>query len=234
MRTKTLLLTASIMAAGLGASMAQVYSVNAVGYVNVPVVNGYNLIANPLNGTNNNSINVVIPKATDSSFLYAWNEAGQTFNQALTYFDFGASPDTGWYDGDNLSTKSLPPGKSFFFVNSGPAGTLTFVGEVPQGPALTNSIVANFGFYSHIVPQQIGLDATGFPGSDSMFLYFFNPGTQHYNQALTYFFFGPGNVDNGWYDGDNKVDPTPAVAQGFLIFNPSGATRQWVRSFSVN
>ena len=230
MRTKTLLLTAAVFATGLSASMAQVYSVNAVGYVNVPVLPGYNLIANPLNGTNN-SINTVIPKANDSSFCYIWNEGSQIFNQALTFFDFGVSPDTGWYSGDNLATDVLKPGKAFFIVNPGSQATLTFVGEVPQGN-LTNGIVAGNGFYSHIVPQKIGLTASGFPGNDSMFLYFFNPTNQQYRQALTYFDFGA-SPDTGWYDGDTQVDPAPEVAQGFLINNPS-SPRSWVRSFSVN
>src|SRR5437763_15367210 len=61
MRTKTLLLTAAVLAAGLGASVAQtVFSVNAVGYVNVTIKPGYNLICNPLNGSNN-VISTVMP-----------------------------------------------------------------------------------------------------------------------------------------------------------------------------
>ncbi len=54
MRIKALLCAAAL-AAGAVSSMAQsnVYSLNIVGYVNVPLVTGFNLIANPLdNGTN--------------------------------------------------------------------------------------------------------------------------------------------------------------------------------------
>ena len=33
----------------------------------------------------------------------------------------------------------------------------------------------------------------------------------------------------------DKIDPTPAVGQGFLIFNPSAnGIQQWGRTFSVN
>src|SRR5688500_15579957 len=58
MRTKTLLLTAALSAAGIATSMAQapVYSVNAVGYVNTPLVPGYNLISNPLDNKTGNDI----------------------------------------------------------------------------------------------------------------------------------------------------------------------------------
>jgi hypothetical protein len=48
MRTKTLLLTAALCAAGIATSKAQVYSVNAVGYVNTSLLKGFNLVSNPL------------------------------------------------------------------------------------------------------------------------------------------------------------------------------------------
>src|SRR5437588_10363094 len=55
MRTKTLLLTAALSAAGVASSMAQgtVFSVNAVGYVNTTVGPKFSLIANPLTASDN-------------------------------------------------------------------------------------------------------------------------------------------------------------------------------------
>ncbi|HWN94592.1 MAG TPA: hypothetical protein VNT99_06150, partial [Methylomirabilota bacterium] len=99
MRTKTLLLSAAVLAAGLAASTAQsVYSVNAVGYVNIVVTNGYNLITNPLNGTNNN-INTIIPVAPQDSIVLRWSNQNQNFASADTYFDLGDPALNGWYDG---------------------------------------------------------------------------------------------------------------------------------------
>src|SRR6478672_7317898 len=46
MRTKTLLLTAALAAVGVSSSMAQVYSVNVVGYVNKSVPKGFYMLAN--------------------------------------------------------------------------------------------------------------------------------------------------------------------------------------------
>src|ERR1700691_3524535 len=64
MRTKTLLLTAALVAAGVASSMAQsnVYSLNIVGYVNIPVTKGnLYLLENPFDtGTGNNITNVVV------------------------------------------------------------------------------------------------------------------------------------------------------------------------------
>lgn len=78
MRTKTLLLTAVVAAAGLASSMAQVYSVNVVGYVSTPLVAGQNaLVSNPLNnGTN--TLNDLVGSLPAKSSAQLWNGAGYT------------------------------------------------------------------------------------------------------------------------------------------------------------
>jgi len=224
MRTKTLLLTAAVLAVGLGASVAQsVFSVNAVGYVNVPIVPGYNLIANPLNGTNN-LINTVIPAAAlpNDTECLTWNPVTQDFNQ-VDFVDTGV-----WLDQNFVPSPTLlNPGEGVFIhhVHAGNF-TLTFVGDVPQG-ALTNTVNHGFDFKSSIVPQSVGLSTIGFPGVQDMQFQTFNPTIQDYDQPYTF--------DGGiWVDPSfNPADPTPAVAQGFLITNPGGA-QKWGRTFSVN
>ena len=80
MRTKTLILTAALAAAGIATSKAQtVFSVNAVGFVNVPLTPGYNLFCNPLNATNN-SIQSLITALPNGTLLLTWNSAIQDFN----------------------------------------------------------------------------------------------------------------------------------------------------------
>src|SRR5688572_23815862 len=128
MRTKTLLLTAAVLTAGLAASVAQsVYSVNAVGYVNKSLVAGYTLISNPLNGTNN-LLSTILPVVADGTFILKWNAASQTFSDPSQYYD-----GLGW-----LPDATLNPGEGAF-INAPAATTVTFVGEVPQGN-LTNQI----------------------------------------------------------------------------------------------
>jgi len=235
MRTKTLLLTAAVFAAGLAASMAQVYSVNSVGYVNVPVVKQYNLVSNPLNGTNNN-VNTVIPVAADGSIVLQWNPASQSFANSTTYFDVGDPAINGWYNGEDRSTMTLPPGQAFFLFNpaSGTITNLTFVGEVPQGTNLTVSVAYKYGFYSSIVPQAAPLSALNFPVRDGMTYDIWNATAQGYTGHITYYDVGDPLV-NGWYDGaDNKYDPAVAVGGGVLIFNPHVGGDSWVRSFNVN
>src|SRR4051812_16300088 len=87
MRTKTLLLSAVALAAGLLSSQAQsnVYSVNVVGYANITLQPGYNLISCPLLNSNND-VNTVLavttPTIDDNSGLFTWDNAGQSFNQS--------------------------------------------------------------------------------------------------------------------------------------------------------
>jgi hypothetical protein len=211
MRTKALLLTAALGVVGVAAASAQsVYSVNAVGYVNKSLVANFNLISNPLNGTNNN-LSTILPVLPDGAQILTWNPAVQQFNDASVYFDgFGWVPDS-----------ALPPGQgAFLFMPS--AGTATFVGEVPQGN-LTNAIPSNFSLISHIVPQSIGIEATGLPSVDGDQVLFWNSGTQQFADAFVYF------DGFGWVPSD----PTPQVAEGFFYFN-AGTPRAWGRTFSVN
>jgi len=234
MRTKTLLLSAAVFAAGLALSTAQsVYSVNSVGYVNKPVLAGYNLIANPLNGTNNN-VNTVIPVALGDSLLYKWDKVAQHFGtRPDTYYDVGDPNLNGWYDPDLAkSTNVVNPGEGVFLYSPA-ATTLTFVGEVPQG-TLANPIAQNYGFYSSIVPQSAGLSTMNFAGVADMLYQGWNPTNQHYLQPLTYYVVPEDHSQDGFYDDQlNKVDPAPAVGEGFLLYNPSGAY-SWSRTFSVN
>ncbi len=54
MRTKTVILIAAVCAAGAATSMAQVFSVNAVGYVNKVIpAGGFAMVSNPLRAATN-------------------------------------------------------------------------------------------------------------------------------------------------------------------------------------
>src|SRR5437773_11497511 len=79
MRTKTVLLVAALSAAGVATSMAQVFSVNAVGYVNkiIPKGNKLALISNPLDaGAGNNTIGNLFKGAQDGTQVYKFTGAG--------------------------------------------------------------------------------------------------------------------------------------------------------------
>src|SRR5436190_21900702 len=109
MRTKTLILSAVLSAAGIASSLAQVYSVNAVGYVNQTFTRaGFYIITNPLNN-GNNQISTVISSAPDSTTVYRFNSATGFGDPALFV---QAVP--GWFNSTGPATDVLAPGEAFF------------------------------------------------------------------------------------------------------------------------
>jgi hypothetical protein len=215
MRTKTLLLTAAVVAAGALASQAQVYSVNAVGYVNTPVTVGYKLIANPLN-TTNNSIGALLPTPPDFTTLYKWNESSQGFEIATYFFGSWDHPEF-----------TLNPGEGA--VISVPENyTITWVGEVLQGTAasgiLSNSVPTAYSIRSSKVPQGGTLTTLAFPTPNEFdTLYKWNVPAQGYD-IYTYFF--------GEWSGPQPGEPSIGVGESF--FYSGNGTLTWNRTFSVN
>lgn len=221
MRTKVLLGLAAL-AVGLSTSIAQnVYSLNVVGYYNVSVKGnaGLTLVANQLNnGTN--GISQVIP----TSALGA---------QVLTFVNNDYNVDvydgTAWLDNNtgNPSTTVLPPGKGFFYSTAAgaAAGTVTFVGEVPQG-AVNLTLPAALALVGTTTPQALELSsANGFPQVvGSQVLYFDNT----INDYVVYV-----NDGTQWLDNNtgNPVALTPAVGQGWFWQSLTAAA--WNRNFTV-
>jgi hypothetical protein len=224
MRIKTLLLTAGLVAAGVATSMAQsnVYSLNVVGYVNLTVVPGYNLIANQLDVDGIDNVNVALTNGVpDQTQLSQFTGAG--FTSPIIYY-----AGYGWFDQNfNAATNTVYPGKPFFLYNSGTTtNTVTLVGTVLQS---TNSfaISAGYGFYSVVPPVASDLDTNAFPAEDQMQYTTFTAGHGYTSPYIYY-------AGYGWFDQNfNQVFPTPAVGTGFVIYNPDSATN-WVQSFTVN
>jgi hypothetical protein len=131
MRTKTLLLSAVALAAGLLSSQAQsnVYSANIVGYVSVTnAANQYTLLANAMdNGTND--LASLFSSLPNGSQVLVWTGSGYQSSTKL-----GA-----W-----TPNFVVPPGKGFFLKTT-VAATNTFVGSVAvaNGASVTNALGAN-------------------------------------------------------------------------------------------
>ena len=211
MRTLKALLCLSALAGGLAVSQAQnVYSLNVVGYVNVPVVGNaagyYTMVANPLNAANN-TIGALLPAPPDFTALYKYTGTGF----AIATFFFGS-----WDDG----TFTLNPGEGCIIGANTPF-TATFVGEVMQGK-LTNSYPAGYSIRGSMVPQAGTLTALGLPGtqlSDFDTVYQFNTATQGYD--ISTWFFG------AWSPSE------PTLKVGEAIFLNVATAGQWIRDFTV-
>jgi len=214
MRTKTLLLTAALCAAGAATSMAQVYSVNMVGYINQSIPAGFSMIANQLNNSPDNRIASLFPAPADQTRIYKFNPASGGFIIA-EYAD-------GEWSAPGL-TETLSPGEGAY-IFAPAAFTHTFVGEV----MLTSSVnlPAGFSMIGSTLPQSLPLTGTppaglGYPIGDGDRIYRFNPATGGFLIAEF--------ADGEWSTG---APPTPNIGEAFYAFN-NGAAKSWNRTFSV-
>lgn len=209
MRTKALVLAAALAAGTALTTMAQtVYSINAVGYVNLAIPAGFSMIANPLN-TTNNTIASLIPNPPEDTILYKW--LGSSY--AVASFSFGE------WDNPNIT---LNPGEGCF-IKPPTAFTNTFVGEVVQSPngttPLTNSYPAGFSMRASIVPQAGTAVELNLVVPEDTFVY-------KYNNAN-------GNFDVFSYSfGEWDTMPSFKVGEAFWLRSPSAG--QWTRTFTVN
>jgi len=153
MRTKTLL-CAALLAASAATTMAQsnVYSLNVVGYIQVPIKGGFsfNMLANPLNNTNND-INNLFQNGGDGDQIQTWDANIQDVGSTYTYSAFSHA-----WDGNRI----IKPGEGFFYFNQNNDYTNTFVGDVIQGSYVNPvGIKANFSF--NMIGSSIPLGFSG-------------------------------------------------------------------------
>ncbi len=219
MRTKTLLLTAAALAAGLATSVAQsnVYSVNVVGYVNVTLTNGFTLMGNQLDldgtGLNNNVNTVFSTNLPSGANVFAFT--GGAFAPNATY-----GSKSGWSGGTNYVNAALAPGRGVF-VQLPSAKTITLVGNVMQG-GLSNSYPAGYSVISSMVPQG-GLIQTdlGYVPVSGVNIFRYNPAIQNYAPNYTW------GTKSGW----SPSQPTLNIGEAVFVQSPSASA--WVRNFTV-
>ena len=233
MRTKALLLAAAFAAAGVATSMAQVYSVNAVGYVNKTLTPGFTLVSNPLLAADNTIqtlFNNFQGGVRDGTTVYKFSNGG--------FLTAGFDEIGGW--GGAGATATLVPGEGAFVFIPNPTGgeaankVLTFVGEVPQNQTST-PLPKGFSMKSSVVPQQVRPDnvkntdgsSANIPAADGDTIFRWLPASKGY-KSYSFTQFDPGTPGD-W------SEPLPAfdVGEAFYYFRLGPATT-WNRTFSVN
>jgi hypothetical protein len=209
MRTKTLLIAAAALVAGVASSEAQVYSANIVGYVNAIIpANQLTLVANPLDdGTNTiTSLGAGLP---NKSQVQIWNGAGYN----------GSSKAAGAW------TVNLPiPVGTGFFVKSPTAITNTFVGNVvtPTGGSATNSLPAgSLVLVGSMIPYSGDLTDTNL-----------NLGPSLPNKSQIQVWNGTGFVGSSKAAGSWTVPFTLTVGEGFFV--KSASATNWVQTLPAN
>jgi len=219
MKTKTLLLAGLVCAASAVPSMAQVFSLNAVGFVNITVVPGFNMIANPLNADGTNGLDTIMPTVPKFCQLFK-------FNPNTGSYDVAQRGTTSW-----ASPLTASPGEGFFFKNPYTTNiVLTFTGSINQG-TLTTPLPAGFSMASSQVPQS-GLLATdlGFPAVKFDQVFTFDPVASAYNVYQVQSVSVNGGVSTATWSAAGE--PLVAIGQGFFVRKV--ATTTWTRTFSVN
>lgn len=216
MRAKALLLTAAISVAGLATASAAVYSVNAVGYINVSVAAGtFQIVANQLDNGNGNDLRDLLPTPPAGTTVYKWTGTGYDI---LSYDDLDAA----WLPA--TTDISLNPGEAAFFRAPGGSDVdITFVGEVMQGSLqVTYPGGNNFSMISSIVPQEAAIDVLGFVAAAGDTIYQYDPSTGSY--AINSY----DDLDAAWLPNT----PVIGVGEGFFLRSPNGGN--WTRDFDVN
>jgi len=223
MKAKTLLLAVAAVAAAVS-TQAQVYSVNAVGYVNRTLVPGYNMVSNPLNAADN---------TVGALFM---NFQGGPVQGTTVYKLVGSGFQTSRYDdldgfySGQATTQTVLPGEGVFVLLPGSASkTLTFVGEVVQGPT-TTPLPRGFSIKASVVPQAVKPDALGagsIPAAQGDVIYRYNTTTKGFDS------YRYDDLDAAW--SRNGVQGLPAfdVGEAFYYLRVGAATN-WTRTFSVN
>ena len=227
MKAKALILAASFSVAAISCSFAQVYSVNAVGYVsqNVPA-NGLNIISVPLNGTNN-QLNTVLPlpNGYDGTIIYRFDVPTQNYLDPIQWVQ-----DFGWFSASDPSP-TVNPGEGIWVQNVASTRLdVTFIGEVPS-VTLNNPIPGGnqLKLMASIVPKSVKLSEI--PAVDGDIIYLWDPVCQCYKDPVQYV------AGFGWFSA-NPDDPGPdgyaiAPATGFWYQRQTAAST-WTQIFSVN
>jgi hypothetical protein len=168
MRTKTLALSALLGMLGTASLVAQtnVYSINAVGYINVTLYPGYNLITCPLITSPDNTISTLLNNSNGQYQIGSGHSALRaTVFQYINGIGYVAGDQadktvlpSGW---SQTGTNTILPGQAIWFQNPGTIGTgsnmlATFVGTVPQANNynLTNTLYPGYNLVGSIIPSS--------------------------------------------------------------------------------
>jgi len=240
MRTKTILMSALLGAIGTVSAMAQtnVYSQNAVGYINVTIYSGYNLISCPLLTSPDQTLNTLFPNGTgtggpyNGDTIYFFSAAnGYSSTQGKVVGTGG----TGWSAG--ASTNIISPGEGIWFFNAGATTNVTFVGTVPTGP-MTNAVQTGYNLISSVVPMSGDLYSNSISAFTNVnlgdTLYVFDPTQQTY--TFSYQTVNPTIAHNGgspWKASAGGDPVIPNVGEAFFYFT-AGSTINWVENYSVS
>jgi hypothetical protein len=222
MRTKMLALTAAAVTAGFLTASAQVYSINTVGYINLNLSNGFNLVANQLDvdgfGTNNTLQTVFGTNfGSVNASIYAFSN-GAFVTPAASW-----SKKSGWTGGTAAANWALNKGKGVFVQVNG-AATITLSGNVLQG-SLATPYPGGFNVLASQVPQGGKLQTDlGYAPNNGDNIIRFNVTNQAYISPFYSY-----SKKSGW----TPSEPVLNVGEAFWLQTGAGVSGTWSRNFTV-
>jgi hypothetical protein len=231
MKTKTLLIAAAALAAGVISSQAQVYSQNIVGYVNAPFGQGINTLASTPLTTGNDVLTNVLIGVPAGTIVQFWDPVGGAFSTALTFS--GPPSNRHWKDGNNVNQDnySLAPGIGYF-VNAGAAFTNTYVGSVVVNSGASATNVITSGGVNYLVGSLLpfgdyvtNTSTVNLVPPAGTIVQVWNTGSQSFS-PFTYS--GPPS-NRTWKDVNNNVNP-PLISVGQGFFINGGQPYNWVQT----
>jgi len=235
MRTKVLALSSVLGMLGAASLVAQtnVYSLNAVGYINLTLSPGFNMIGCQLITPTNNVGSLFY----NASGIYNGCEVFK-YNPVTRGYatDLGDSSGSSYADGwDGNGVITMNPGEAIWFENAFTTNlTVTFVGTVPQG---TNTIPIVHGFNMIASPVPFSGDVvtnmqlTNYTDGTEVFVWN-NPAAGHPHGAYTTSLVDLAGGSQGYKSQWDSPDPSANVGQGFWY--ESTAVITWTQIFSVN
>lgn len=222
MKTKLLLVGAALGLAVATASAADpIYSSNVVGYVNVDLVAGWNMIANPLDSGDNVLGNLFPEGATaalpNGSALYKFTNGAYD----ITTYDYDDFEEIYVWGKPNMA---LNPGEGAF-IKTPEAATVTFVGQIVAG-SYDVALSPGWNMISSPTPvagtqDEIGLSKAVTVGDA---LYAFSASTQSYSIA-TY--------DYDEFEEVNVWSKDINIGVGDAFFLKAANAGTWTRTFEI-
>lgn len=246
-----MLVSALLGTIGSVSAMAQVYSLNTVGYISNSIPVGYSIITCPLVMSPDNTLLTLLPNTNGQYVVpghyhlnvYGWTP-GVGYQNSDTTVNPALGNGSGWQNGG--TGIDLVPGTAAFIFNGFPVGsnvTYTWAGQVPSAAInynMTNTLIPGFNLTGSILPAIGDIVSTNINGSnytaafttpakqDDIFTY--DPVAQNF---VTYVY---SLALHEWLSNGVANDPIITNdAEGFFYFNNTNftvATNLWVQSYT--
>ena len=192
------------------------FIIPGVGFINIQLEPGFNLISVPLKLPNSEIAAVFGTQNNLPDGLTIYIMEGGNF-YGTTYF-----ASTGRFEPTDIAQESIGPGRAFFVYNPSPAQVLlTFAGEVPQG-RLTNFLPAGFSAVAPMIPKSGTLTQQEFPTAAGDTVYLWNARIQTFYGSTF------DDIDNAWLPREESI----TAGEGFILFKRQPA--EWTIDFALN